>query len=231
MENRDFGVLKVRAAAPLRLKARVVCARCNNRWMSRLEAAAQPILRTLIRGLPSSLTPDNQETLAAWSVKTAYMFRYAVRPVRPVPQPWRDMFYADRSLPPSTHVWFGRYGGDAVCRAWTTPLILKVPSRPHESREGELFTLALGQAVMQVAFIDYDGLQGTIVPPDGAERLIMQIWPTCGSQHWPPPMAFTDTGLEDYSRSLLSPNPLGGARPEQGTSESHLPVGRQMTSR
>ena len=204
MESKDFGVLKVRASAPLRLTARVVCARCNNEWMSALEERVRPILSRLILGRRSTLDAAAQTELATWAVKTAYLFRYAARPVRPVPQSWLQSFYSDRSFPPSTVVWLARYEGEAVCRAWATPLILRRPSVPNETREGELFTLALGQAVIQVAFVDYDGLTMHIQTPKDADRYLEQVWPCGDDRSWPPAEGLTDGALENLSLSLVT---------------------------
>lgn len=204
MESKDFGILKIRSAAPLRLTARIVCAACNNGWMSALEERAKPLLLELIPGALTTLGSDAQTDLAVWAVLKGYTFRYAARPVRPVPQPWLQALYAHRGFPPSTVVWLARYQGEAVCRVWTRPLILRRPSVPSEYRDGELFTLALGQVVMQVAFIDYDGLEVSIVRPPDFDRFLVPVWPPSKLCRWPPSQSLTDQDLDHLSRSLIT---------------------------
>jgi hypothetical protein len=48
-----------------------VCQPCNGGWMSRLETAVIPVLEPLILGQSSTLSENDQGTLAMWAVKTA----------------------------------------------------------------------------------------------------------------------------------------------------------------
>lgn len=61
----------------LEVVVRAVCARCNNGWMSQLEARTQPTLRRLICGEVHQLTPTAQAAVALWCAKfTALMNAY-----------------------------------------------------------------------------------------------------------------------------------------------------------
>src|SRR5712691_7894058 len=57
-------------------KARVVCKRCNNGWMSRLEKKAKPILIPLIRGEKKTLDKESQKIVAAWIAKTVMVAEF-----------------------------------------------------------------------------------------------------------------------------------------------------------
>ena len=52
-----------------------ICADCNIGWMSRLEVAAQPLLRPLFQGarLVTDFSPKQRATLSRWAVKTAFV--------------------------------------------------------------------------------------------------------------------------------------------------------------
>jgi hypothetical protein len=52
-----------------------ICGRCNNTWMSQLEADVRPLLLPLIEEKRSaaSLTADEARLLARWAFKTAFM--------------------------------------------------------------------------------------------------------------------------------------------------------------
>jgi hypothetical protein len=56
-----------------------VCKECNNGWMSRLEAAAKPILTSLIEQERTldSLKPEEANIVGKWVIKTAYMISWA----------------------------------------------------------------------------------------------------------------------------------------------------------
>lgn len=70
-----------------------VCAKCNNGWMSELEATAKADLITLIEGSSTSSEP---EAVARWALKTAYIHTVATNaPVGRVPQ--RHILHLRRS--------------------------------------------------------------------------------------------------------------------------------------
>src|SRR4051794_25178294 len=52
-------------------RARVVCKRCNNGWMSDLEGANRRFLEAALHGRGSELHRGRQRALAAWAHKTA----------------------------------------------------------------------------------------------------------------------------------------------------------------
>jgi hypothetical protein len=58
-------------------KVKVVCATCNETWLStRIENAAKPILIPLIAGRTSELSIADQRVLATWAVKTVMTAEY-----------------------------------------------------------------------------------------------------------------------------------------------------------
>ena len=58
--------------------ARLVCASCNNGWMSDLETRVQPVLSTMIAGHPTTLAPAAQLDLAAWTAMKAFVVEFAL---------------------------------------------------------------------------------------------------------------------------------------------------------
>jgi hypothetical protein len=61
-------------APPFTWQARVVCAECNNGWMSSLEARAKDLLIPMMRGEAQTLDQDAQRLIAIWATKTALVF-------------------------------------------------------------------------------------------------------------------------------------------------------------
>ena len=59
------------SSTPFRTTVKMVCAACNNGWLSELEGAAKPVLTPLIRGESRRLPDDDQALIAEWTCKTA----------------------------------------------------------------------------------------------------------------------------------------------------------------
>ncbi len=56
------------------VKVKVVCATCNNGWMSRLENDAQSLLQRLMADERFDLSEPEQELLALWTTKTMLLY-------------------------------------------------------------------------------------------------------------------------------------------------------------
>jgi hypothetical protein len=90
-------------------QAKVVCAGCNNGWMSQLETAVRPRLEPMMGGVPRSLSRVDCQVLSRWSAKTALMFQAAERAEDRMvaPQLYLD-FKTTSGLPDEVRVWAGR---------------------------------------------------------------------------------------------------------------------------
>jgi hypothetical protein len=68
-----------------RIKPKVVCQRCNNGWMSRLETAVRPILEPLVKGHARTLSPQDQTKLATWLFVKNIVMEYSDEQTRVTP--------------------------------------------------------------------------------------------------------------------------------------------------
>jgi hypothetical protein len=89
------------------LKPKVVCAACNNGWMSRLQQSAKPYLLPMIRGEECTLDAPGQEIVAAWLTMTAMTACWVNRDVGgwAIPQEHRTAIYETEKAPLTTQVW------------------------------------------------------------------------------------------------------------------------------
>lgn len=78
-------------------KARVVCADCNNGWMSDLEARTEPVIKRLIKLERMLIDKDTQNTLAFWSQKTVLMLNQSVPGGIKITQDLYDDIYKKQS--------------------------------------------------------------------------------------------------------------------------------------
>lgn len=191
-----------------------VCARCNNEWMSQLEAETQPILTPLIKGRHRTLWTDHQEILTAWLLKTCMVFEFTADPER---EPYytfaeRQGMADDRVIPPQTNVWLGSYLGDKY-RGWAqdrdltlTPDPSGMPTdSPPTSDKAYVNVLAIGHflaVVISSRRPGSDDAVGGLLLGDETNPLkdeFVAIWPITGIGQWPPPLIFDTAGLENLA--------------------------------
>jgi hypothetical protein len=95
-------------------KTRVVCAKCNNTWMSNIESQhAKPVLTPLMRGvvnLPIGLAESR--SIALFAFKTAMVLDLANRDRTPFySRRIRHAFKEHGNIPPSVQMWLCGYAG------------------------------------------------------------------------------------------------------------------------
>lgn len=103
--NRD-GNVRAWNLAPLEVKVRAVCQRCNNGWMSAMEYEIKPLLQRLLTGKSFVLHQAAQSQLASWAFKTAVvMDQIAETPS--IPGIDAHNFYQDRRPVTGVYVFVG----------------------------------------------------------------------------------------------------------------------------
>lgn len=179
-------------------KLRAVCRRCNNGWMSALEAAVRPLIEPMIKGYNASLTTDEQITVATWaSMKTA-VFEYVWTDEPILTAADRDVVMTHNRPPASVQVRLAAVGSNGYP--------LRALGRGYKARstgdKAICLTLTIGVLVAQVfggPGADNHGFQkagrtGTnfagIYPPQ------------LQAVAWPPPEALDDTSLTTFAHPL-----------------------------
>lgn len=174
------------------VQVKVVCKRCNNGWMSDLEASAKPLIGTIMHGTPLSLDAQSQRTLATWTFKTMAMLQFASPRLPPYPASHRQHLYASHEPPPSVFIWSAR------CIDTPGPTVPLVDYIFYDSSVGRetpspkvagpyRYTGAI--RINQVAF-QLLGIDGGILPSGFDHgywgQHIIPIWPTGPNISWPP---------------------------------------------
>jgi hypothetical protein len=184
-------------AARIKIKAKVVCSRCNNGWMSDLEQAAEPILAPMLDvARPSVLDTAGQITAATWATKTAMLFEYA----RPIPgtEHFSDVdrkALMDDLVPPSgVVVWLGRFVGQ---NNFCDYLAHSLGSPNTRAQAGLVSTFLIGYLVVQVFAYHLRelGVRNRYrmkVRPGPWPQSLIQVWPVASpGLTWPPALAST----------------------------------------
>lgn len=115
-----FGNFRISTPTGYKARQRVpyvapICGLCNNRWLSVLEKDVQPTLSPMILGpqpaepLCRMLTPDQQELLATWAVKTAFMIDFSGIAPAVIPAGYYQQLRMYRKALPNTVVLLAGY--------------------------------------------------------------------------------------------------------------------------
>lgn len=168
-------------------QARMVCAACNNGWMSDLETRASALL------VPDELDGrklghDEQALLATWAMKTVLVLNAAEsRFRRAIPPEVAIDFGHDRRVPVNTEMWIASYAGNNDQLPAFVGLGIDLDNRQDSNRgwrDLAVTTFLVGPFVFQVFFT---------VPTLGITRLtrafpphthISNLWPIAEPVVW-----------------------------------------------
>lgn len=186
--------------------ARVVCATCNNGWMSRLESSTRAVLVPMIHGEGILLDRNAQRTLAAWALKTASVADHAQgnpwrrtsmeaerRHLAELGEPSADVlvWLAARLDPPPAQIYL-----------WGTAAI---PAPTAGELDGYVIygaTIALGPLAFQVLYTTIPQLSVAYALEE--RPAINLIWPYRAPVDWRDREEFAEEGFADYIDALPS---------------------------
>jgi len=205
--HKMVGVPDTEIDTPIR-KAKVVCANCNQGWMSSLESETKPIMSPLIADLSVSLSEHDQNALARWTAKTAMMFDAASRRRTELcyQRSSGERLRTHKEVPRLTAIWLGRFFRHELFtragRAWFT--INEVPKAAH----GCITTFIFGHLVIQSMTVNagpeyteenFPSIRAANGPWN---TTLVQIWPNTGTVNWPPAQFFVSTGPHSIGRLI-----------------------------
>ncbi len=175
---------------------------CNDGWMSELDGQAKNILRPMMLGHTTTLSPGDQRIIAAWAAMKSMILEYAwgQGQVIVLPQAARTFVFREQRAPREMHVRI------AAVESNGRPMLF--PRRvyqlqPELARAGALpqfiscSTLVLGCFVVQTLGSSAVGSAAPARPPG---RDYLAINPPSGTDlTWPPAEVFDDAGLDRFA--------------------------------
>ena len=186
-------------------KARVVCASCNNGWMSDIEAQrAKPVLTPLITGeqIWIPITQETARSIAIFAFKTAVVMDHAYRRNE---EPWfpsrlRYGFRENQSIPSGLEMW--------MCAASGLRKLIYLESgyyagnlTPTYPVYSYVCTVAIGHFVFQLHSGKHFGYTKLYPLPD-FDAIAVQFWPHLRSgMVWP--FAAHLRGNDDFRRFCM----------------------------
>jgi hypothetical protein len=190
----------VRIDRGLAVELNAVCGRCNNGWMSDLEAEFRESCGRLILGEPGSLDLHAQQAAATWAVKTALLLELAWRYLDTAtyaPPSHFSYLHEHHSAPSDdARVWVGAVDAQATQLAWSRAVSF---AGPDGVADAYLATVAVGYLVLQTFGRDIAlrrpqtgrAQREMPSPPEPLQPFFDQIWPQQQAVvSWPPRLAF-----------------------------------------
>lgn len=194
----------------LNQKLKVVCAKCNNEWMSDLENdIAKPALTNMIRdGDPEILASKSQVSLATFAFKSAVVANHANLNGEPFFTPAaRNRFRSSLELPPGVQMWVSAFQGiykrSGVFNSYY--LVPNSPAKPWCDLEFYVFTFVAGHLAFQVLASKWSKLirKGEPLPvfaqyPEWDVAAI-PFWPRDNRPvSWPPPAYLSNDSVHEF---------------------------------
>jgi hypothetical protein len=180
MKYEDGGGRKWESVSPeIDWRAKVVCAKCNNGWMSTIESEhGKPALTPLIEDANAfPITASIARSLAIFTFKTAVVLDHAHR-LSGVPYfstDDRNAFREHLTIPDNTAMWMGRFEGHR--RKIKTQTVHHAGKlSPTQPLKMYVFTCALGCLVLQLVHVKVSGIDG-FEPLPGFEYSMAPFWP------------------------------------------------------
>ena len=191
-------------------RLRVVCAPCNNGWMSQLESGAKPILSPMAKGAKLAITPEMQEKLATWIALKVMVAEHNIIKEVVSDETVRHKFRNDRVVPEGFQIWILRCGAPRWrSRYHRYAAHLSVSSSPAEStdrKNTQGVTFGFGEALIAVLHTRVPGLTLDLRI---AEPFGLKLWPLPGGHlEWPPtglPAIAADDIAKAVERFVQSP--------------------------
>lgn len=181
-------------------RAKVVCAKCNNGWMSKIESEhAKPVLTPLIKDVDAiPITASLARSLAIFTFKTAVVIDHAHKLSG---EPYfmlddRNAFREQLTIPENTAMWMGRFEGHS--RKIKTQSVHHAGNlSPAQPLKMYVFTCAIGSVVLQLVHAKVSGIAG-FEPLPGFEYTMAPFWPKLfPNLIWPfKPSLTTDSEFE-----------------------------------
>ena len=195
---------KLIAGDPHSGKTRVVCKRCNNDWMSRLQSETKPILIPLMLGKRSVLSQNDQRKLAAWITMFTMVSEFKKSNVQKAAIPFseRFSFYKHPKAHENWKIWIANYEretwGELIVR--TTFPVSDNGLTPELGGDGmpipntQATTFVVGRLYVHV----YSSQLQKLVNDQRLKAAgFVRLWPLAGRViKWPPEVTIYDAEAE-----------------------------------
>lgn len=184
-----------------RRAVKIVCADCNNGWMSRLDKKARALYEPMMRGdRRVTLQPADQQVLAFWIAKTA-MTMQSSHPTRypdAIPSSQYSELCKEQRPPLLSQIWIGGCTHDDRPAYLPKPLVGRVRITPltrwrpddiaadEPTLKSYSVAMSMGNLAMVMFGHQYANSHAQLLWKEEMGEALVQIWPSSGGPvEWP----------------------------------------------
>ncbi len=198
---------------PRNRSVRVVCARCNSGWMSRLQEQSKDYLLPLVSGTACTLGKNRQTALATWCAMSAMTAEFLGDGRRQAISPADRNHLQSKLRPPSPlywRIWIAHY----VRRDWVgqwVQMMSRVASDGDKVVDSDgiavpntqTTTLVVGQLYIHLFSCPHDEIVRRVEPTETAKSLFTQIWPVDQRIVRWPTTTITDENADHFALAIM----------------------------
>jgi hypothetical protein len=206
IDERSTPTNRIEKGSPFNKKLKVVCAPCNNEWMSELEDDAKPILMEMFNTTGQMvLEAEGQLTLANWAFKTICVLGQLGTGKPQIP-PEHPRELCSTGLPPAQcQIWIGTATGQPHPQGVELAQSRIIPREAHVTNDQGTFDFQAYQARFRLFNVFFDAFGSSSpdwnivqVVEGELSRALLPIWrPTHPKLWWPPAQTIDALGGVD----------------------------------
>lgn len=181
---------------------KIVCSKCNNGWMSRLEQDSMNILSGMIQGIKSQLDIRNQKLVSLWCIKTGIILDHISSP-SVIPMKHGELIFLNRRPIDYCHIWVTSCTvTEPPFSHYLQPLAPKIEDKVFSAY---LQTFRIGEFTAQILWSESQQAVDSVAV--GKDSLIhTHIWPPCNDiVEWPKTRFNSLEEHEMFERRIVPP--------------------------
>ncbi len=185
-------------------KVRVVCKKCNNEWLSALEARTKPLLMELITGAQRNIGAAEQSALAVWAAKTIMTAEFIERTKIAIPLAHRQFLMTNLTVPDGWWIWVA--GSQGI--QWRTGLyhfsaklnVSLIDLETPDALNIQCTTIGIGALLIHAISTTVPGHSFVLDNPNKSD--LRSIWPVGAPIAWPPARLLSDDDIDVIKTNL-----------------------------
>ncbi len=191
----------------INLTAKLVCEKCNNRWMSDLENSVKLVIDGMVRDItPKSLLPRDLASVATFTFKNAVVADHMRTMRKPFFSPsLRRRFAISLEMPGAIQMWLSAFSGVYRHSGIFRGYYYQHRSRPTDAFNFYVFTFVAGRFAVQMVAKKWIKKRSSWVPlptftqNSSWDSFSIPFWRTGADFLWPPGQHLSYQIIESFS--------------------------------